>query len=78
VEVTGRGDSSGTPEANLAVSRLRAETVVAALSTGDARSVTFVVRGVGSSQPLRPERDERDREANRSATLRVTLLPAVP
>jgi outer membrane protein OmpA-like peptidoglycan-associated protein len=78
VEVTGRGDSSGTAEANLAVSRLRAETVVRLLSTGDARAVTFVARGVGSSQPLRPERDERDREANRSTTFRVTFLPAVP
>lgn len=76
VEVIGRGDSTGTPEANLAISRLRAERVARVLSSGD-RGVTFIARGVGSSDPLRPEVDEKDREVNRSATLRVVVGPAV-
>ena len=73
VEVIGRGDSSGTPEANIAVSRLRAERVARELSSTRNDAVTLTARGVGSSQPLRPEIDERDRELNRSVTLRVVL-----
>lgn len=73
VEVIGRGDSSGTPEANMAVSRLRAERVARELSSTRDDAVTLTARGVGSSQPLRPEIDERDRELNRSVTLRVVL-----
>ncbi|HSD71625.1 MAG TPA: OmpA family protein [Thermoanaerobaculia bacterium] len=73
VEVIGRGDSSGTPEANMAVSRLRAERVARELSSTRDGAVTLTARGVGSSQPLRPEIDERDRELNRSVTLRVVL-----
>jgi OOP family OmpA-OmpF porin len=73
VEVVGRGDSTGRPEANLAISRLRAEKVARTLSTGTAGAVAFSARGVGSSEPLRPEVSENDREANRSATLRVVF-----
>jgi len=73
VEVIGRGDSSGTPEANLAISRLRAERVARALSSTQESGVTFAARGVGSSEPLRPEIDEKDRELNRSVTLRVLV-----
>jgi OOP family OmpA-OmpF porin len=73
VEVIGRGDSSGTPEANLAISRLRAERVARAVSSTRESGVTFASRGVGSSEPLRPEIDEKDRELNRSVTLRVLV-----
>ncbi|HEU5249869.1 MAG TPA: OmpA family protein [Thermoanaerobaculia bacterium] len=73
VEVVGRGDSTGTPEANLAISRLRAEKVARTLSTGTAGAVAFSARGVGSTEPLRPEVSENDREVNRSATLQVVF-----
>ena len=78
LEVTGRGDSTGTPEANLAVSRVRADSVVRALSPAAPKGMTFEVRAVGSSQPLRPERNESDREMNRSVTLHVAFLPELP
>ena len=73
VEVIGRGDSSGTPEANLTISRLRAERVARVLSSTRESGVTFAARGVGSSEPLRPEIDDKDRELNRSVTLRVLV-----
>ena len=75
MEVIGRGDSTGTEEANRAISRLRAERVSRALAAGDARNVAFVSRGVGSSEPLRREATEEDREINRSVTLRVVIAP---
>jgi OOP family OmpA-OmpF porin len=73
VTVTGRGDSTGTEDVNRAISRRRAERVARALAPGFARAVTFVVRGVGSSEPLRREVTEEDRELNRSVTLSVAV-----
>jgi outer membrane protein OmpA-like peptidoglycan-associated protein len=73
VTVTGRGDSTGTEDVNRSISRQRAERVARALALGNARSVTFVVRGVGSSEPLRREVTEEDRELNRSVTLSVAV-----
>jgi OOP family OmpA-OmpF porin len=75
IEVIGRGDSTGAESTNVALSRARAERVARALP-GDDGGGRIAVRGVGSSQPLRPEVTERDREANRSATLRVVLEAA--
>jgi outer membrane protein OmpA-like peptidoglycan-associated protein len=73
VTVIGRGDSSGTEEVNRAISRARAERVARVLAADNARAVTFVVRGVGSSEPLRREVSAEDRELNRSVTLSVAI-----
>jgi OOP family OmpA-OmpF porin len=78
VTVTGRGDSTGTEDVNRAISRQRAERVTRALAPGFARAVTFVVRGVGSSEPLRREVTEKDRELNRSVTLSVAVAGGAP
>lgn len=73
VEVIGRGDSIGTEDANLGISRRRAERVVGALRPEELDGVTLAVTGVGSARPLRPEVTERDRELNRSVSFRVIL-----
>jgi OOP family OmpA-OmpF porin len=78
VTVTGRGDSTGTEDVNRAISRQRAERVTRAIAPGFARAVTFVVRGVGSSEPLRREVTEKDRELNRSVTLSVAVAGGAP
>jgi OOP family OmpA-OmpF porin len=75
VEVIGRGDSTGTEEVNRTISRLRAQRVASALAVGDARGVLFVPRGVGSSEPLRREVTDEDREINRSVTLSIVIAP---
>jgi outer membrane protein OmpA-like peptidoglycan-associated protein len=78
VTVIGRGDSTGTEDVNRAISRRRAERVARALALDNARAVTFVVRGVGSSEPLRREVTEEDRELNRSVTLALAVAGGTP
>ena len=76
VEVVGRGDSTGTEEVNRTISRLRAQRVASLLAAGDTRGVLFVPRGAGSSEPLRREMTDEDREINRSVTLSIGITPA--
>ncbi len=71
VEVVGRGDSEGTSETNLALSRRRAERVVAALREAGAAAVTVSAAGIGSTQPLRQELTEEDKQLNRSVSFHV-------
>lgn len=73
IEVVGRGDSIGTEEANLALSRRRAERVAAELSPPGGGALTFAADGVGSARPLRPEVTENDREWNRSVSFHLVL-----
>jgi outer membrane protein OmpA-like peptidoglycan-associated protein len=70
-EVVGRGDSEGTSETNLALSRRRAERVIAALRAEGYETRILAATGVGSAQPLRQERTEEDKQLNRSVSFRV-------
>ena len=70
-EVVGRGDSEGSVETNLALSRRRAERVLAALRAQGLDTGILVATGVGSTQPLRQERTEEDKQLNRSVSVRV-------
>jgi OOP family OmpA-OmpF porin len=70
-EVVGRGDSEGTSETNLALSRRRAERVLAALREEGLETKNLAVAGVGATQPLRQERTEEDKQLNRSVSFRI-------
>ena len=70
-EVVGRGDSEGTNETNLALSRRRAERVLTALRDGGLETKNLAVAGVGATQPLRQELTEEDKQLNRSVSFRV-------
>jgi len=70
-EIVGRGDSEGTVETNLALSRRRAERVLAALRAQGLETRNLVAVGIGSTQPLRQERTEEDKQLNRSVSARV-------
>jgi len=72
VEVVGRGDSEGTSDVNLSLSRKRAEKVLAALNVRPGGPAVSAV-GVGSAQPLVEEKTEQDRQVNRSVSFRVVL-----
>jgi OOP family OmpA-OmpF porin len=72
VEVVGRGDSEGTNDINLSLSRKRAEKVLAALNVKPGGPALSAV-AVGSSQPLVEEKTEQDRQVNRSVSFRVVL-----
>lgn len=76
LEVIGRGDSVGSEEANLVISRRRADHVAAALRPEGRDALTVTATGVGSARPLRPESTEEDRALNRSVSFRVVLADA--
>jgi outer membrane protein OmpA-like peptidoglycan-associated protein len=76
VEVIGRGDSIGTEETNLGLSRRRAERVADALRPAAREGVTLSATGVGSAKPLKPEVTENDREWNRSVSFHLVAETA--
>ena len=71
IEVVGRGDSVGTEEANLGLSRRRAERIADALREAGGGAVTLSADGVGSARPLKPEVTEADRDWNRSVSFHL-------
>lgn len=73
LEVIGRGDSVGSEEVNLVISRRRAERVAAALRPEGPGALEVTATGVGSARPLRPESTDEDRALNRSVSFRVVL-----
>ena len=72
IEVVGRGDSEGASDFNTALSRRRAERVLASLRS-DAAGAPLTAIGVGSAQPLVEERTEEDRQLNRSVSFRAVV-----
>lgn len=82
VTVVGHTDATASVAVNQRVSRERAEQVVAALRgagltvAGTAPGVRLDVQGVGSSQPLQPERTPADQAANRRVSFQVRFSDA--
>ncbi|MBV9209247.1 MAG: OmpA family protein [Acidobacteria bacterium] len=76
VEIIGHTDQLGTEETNLLLSRDRAEVVRLRLAALLGDETNLSATGAGISSPVREERTEEDKEANRSVTVRVTLADA--
>jgi outer membrane protein OmpA-like peptidoglycan-associated protein len=77
IEVVGRGDSEGSSDFNAALSRRRAERVLAALRAATAAAPLTAI-GVGSAQPLVEERTEEDKQLNRSVSFRAVVADRRP
>ena len=73
IRITGHSDSAGTDEFNMQISQQRAETILAILISSGLKNENFVARGVGHTQPLRPETNLQDRSFNRAVTFKVNL-----
>jgi outer membrane protein OmpA-like peptidoglycan-associated protein len=73
IEIVGHTDSSGNERTNLIVSRKRAQHVMSLLVAEGLQAHNFITKGQGSKEPLRKERTQADREANRRVTFRVIL-----
>ena len=65
VEIQGHTDNRGKPDANLQLSQQRADAVRAWLVDAGVEPSRLVAKGYGDSQPLVPNRTERDRARNR-------------
>ena len=75
VELTGHSDSTGIEGTNMLLSQERADKIRAALIRGGVTSANLHTRGVGTTQPLRPEDTEENRRLNRSVTFKITFTP---
>jgi outer membrane protein OmpA-like peptidoglycan-associated protein len=72
VEVLGHTDSTGAEAVNLDLSQRRADRVAWELGQAGVPERTLRARGVGTTNPLRTEDNEENRQFNRSATFRVS------
>jgi outer membrane protein OmpA-like peptidoglycan-associated protein len=76
LEVLGHTDSTGAEAVNLDLSQRRADRVSWELGQLGIPERAVRARGVGTTNPLRPEDNEENRQFNRSVTFRVsTPLP---
>jgi OOP family OmpA-OmpF porin len=57
------------------LSQERADAIRGILIRGGAQAANLRTRGVGTTQPLRPEDTEENRRLNRSVTFRITFTP---
>ena len=73
IEIIGHTDSSGSERTNLIVSHKRAQHVMSLLVEEGLQASNFITKGQGSKEPLREERTQADKEANRRVTFRVIL-----
>ena len=73
IEIIGHTDSSGNERTNLIVSHKRAQHVMSLLVAEGLQANNFITKGEGSKEPLREERTQGDKEANRRVTFRVIL-----
>lgn len=73
IEIIGHTDSSGNERTNLIISHKRAQHVLSLLVSEGLESSQFITKGQGSEEPLRQEKTQVDREANRRVTFRVIL-----
>jgi len=72
LEVLGHTDSTGAEAVNLNLSQRRADRVSWELGQLGVSESVLRARGVGTTNPLRPEDNEENRQFNRSATFRVS------
>jgi OOP family OmpA-OmpF porin len=73
LEVLGHTDSTGAEVANLDLSQRRADRVTWELGQLGVPERVLRARGVGTTNPLRTEDNEENRQFNRSATFRVSV-----
>jgi outer membrane protein OmpA-like peptidoglycan-associated protein len=74
VEVLGHTDSTGLEAVNLDLSQRRADRVAWELGQIGVPERALRAHGVGTTNPLRTEDNEENRQFNRSATFRVSAL----
>jgi OOP family OmpA-OmpF porin len=74
--VDGHTDASGTEEANLAISRLRADAVRRALVAGGVAAERITVVGSGEASPIADNDTREGRARNRRVEVVVRFAPA--
>jgi OOP family OmpA-OmpF porin len=78
IRLIGHTDADGAPDANLPLSRARAERVRAALQLSDATHLVLTIDGVGSDDPVVVGDSEPEKQRNRRVIFRVSAASAGP
>lgn len=78
VVILGHADRTGTPEYNLKLSQQRAEETRTWLESQGIPSDRMVTKGLGATEPLRPDLTPAAETQNRRVAFRVILDPAAP
>lgn len=73
VAIIGHTDLLGAEDTNLRLSRDRADGVKAMLAQKLGEAIHLTTMGAGTTDPVREEQTEADKEANRSVTVRIML-----
>ena len=73
IDIIGHTDSVGTEERNSLISQKRADEVFSLLTAYGAEPELFTKKGVASKEPIKEEKTEKDREANRCVNLKVVI-----
>jgi len=76
IEIIGHTDTEGDDSANLSLSRARAQRVFTILLSNRINKDSLIITGVGSTQPVRPETSEADKQFNRSVSFKIALNDA--
>lgn len=71
--IVGHTDSDGAPEANVPLSRARAEYVRDVIAPGVSSRIEVLVSGAGSSQPVVVSGSEAEKQRNRRVNLRAEV-----
>ncbi|HMD41655.1 MAG TPA: OmpA family protein [Candidatus Acidoferrum sp.] len=74
INVNGHSDSTGAEATNRTLSQRRADRVAAELGQLGVASKNMKATGVATTDPLRPEDTEENRQYNRSVTFRISSL----
>ncbi|HUN61403.1 MAG TPA: OmpA family protein [Candidatus Sulfotelmatobacter sp.] len=77
IDVIGHSDTTGAEATNQNLSQRRADRVAAQLAQWGIPNASLHTQGVATSQPVRPENSEENRQYNRSATFRILAVPSV-
>jgi len=75
IEIVGHTDSIGSAQANQALSRQRAESVLTHLLERDMRSPSVVTRGAGFDEPVASNETREGRQQNRRVEIHVHHAP---
>lgn len=75
IELVGHTDSTGAEAKNMRLSMQRSQQVAAVLVSAGVNNDFIVPLGVGATDPVIDEKDEKDRETNRRVSIRVVIDP---
>ncbi len=78
IHLIGHTDTEGDETTNLQLSRDRASRMLALLTARGVEQNSLTFTGVGSSEPVRPETSQIDKQFNRSVSFKVSLLDQKP